>query len=613
METLASRVEQSGALSAADAVVVVARVVELLRAAGRPHGRVAPVNVCFTGDALDALEIIPPERAERDPSSMSPAALDWDPARESDDVWSSGCLLYFALTGERPWPADDGNSSSRAQPPPPLAVFDAGDDALQEIVDHVFAREVADRVDVLEDVAAALARWTSERGGRASAQQIAPLKAPALDLSSLPPPPQLPGADGEDRETNPIYASLDEETTHPKNTIREGGPLSNRLPSTKELIARARAAPDRSSIPPAGSVPPASFSPSQLAQRLRLPSIPPTETPTPPLPRINPPKLKSSAPPPLPPSADVIEDRPTIPRTSDPRTTDPRTTEDARLGPSPAVPTSAAPPAPAKRSRAALWLLGALALAGAGYATRDRWMGTDDATGPAAARSTGTAASVTSTASAPAQETSALAQETSAAPSLSSVVSASATAFVSGDPVASASVAPIDSASLPPPVIDVAACFAPLFTEDAWAEAPPLDFVCGETDPRKGAVTVREALIKTKWGKPATGSMKEWAIMSYYELATYAAIRGRCCPDARPLELPPIAERCESLQDALNGVAKSAKKGTSETAQRAATKKFRKALICALKMGKGQVLGTYPKPTGGEESAFLKTLQRTRN
>lgn len=196
---------------------------------------------------------------------------------------------------------------------------------------------------------------------------------------------------------------------------------------------------------------------------------------------------------------------------------------------------------------------------------------------------------------------------------------ASASASPSGSsPSPSASEAPTASASSPvskAPEGDVSACVMKLFAADSFAEGshPSLEFVCREADPRLGAQKVHEALVRAGMGRTVSDGMREWAVMGWYELAAYAALRGRCCADPRPLELPPSPGTCPSMQDALSGVSASARLGATEDTQKDALAAFRKSLSCTIKSGKAKPFGNYPRPAGGEDTAFLKTLQRTRN
>jgi len=66
------------------------------------------------------------------------------------------------------------------------------------------------------------------------------------------------------------------------------------------------------------------------------------------------------------------------------------------------------------------------------------------------------------------------------------------------------------------------------------------------------------------------------------------------------------------MQDALASIASAAHAGASETDQNAAAKAFRDALLCIEKSGRTHYLGDYPPVSGGQDTTFMKTFQRTR-
>jgi hypothetical protein len=154
-----------------------------------------------------------------------------------------------------------------------------------------------------------------------------------------------------------------------------------------------------------------------------------------------------------------------------------------------------------------------------------------------------------------------------------------------------------------------------LFPPDSFDDKkrPDMAFVCTEPDPRQGAQKVHEVLVRAGMGRTVSDGMREWAVMGWYELAAFAALRGRCCPDLAPLELPPSPGTCPSLKDALDGIAKSARPGATDGAQKDAVAAFKKSLSCTIKSGKAKPFGAYPRPQGGEDTAFSKTLERTRS
>jgi hypothetical protein len=203
-------------------------------------------------------------------------------------------------------------------------------------------------------------------------------------------------------------------------------------------------------------------------------------------------------------------------------------------------------------------------------------------------------------------------QATAPSPLVSSTVAAQSAAPTSSAEAPS-SAAP--TASSPPlaPVTDVKACFVGLLAAGAVAEDahPDFSFICKDVDPRKASGKVKSMVVAASHGH-VTDAMREWSMMGYWELATYAAMRGRCCPNARPLEIPPSPGACPSLADALNAISAAAHPGVTESAQADAAKNFHDALRCVVKSGQEKYLGDFPPIAGGQDTAFMKTFQRTR-
>jgi hypothetical protein len=269
-----------------------------------------------------------------------------------------------------------------------------------------------------------------------------------------------------------------------------------------------------------------------------------------------------------------------------------------------------APPGKAARSRSAVVpiIAGAAAIVVGGYAVY-RVAGGDHESAPSSSvpaetRSSGSAPSTAP--SAPSSDGSAVAT----IPPTAVGPTASATVASSGEAEPSASAAPSPSAAPE----DQAECFSNLLAADSIVEGKHLDlaFVCKEADPRKAASKIRSKVIFAAGGH-VSDAMREWSMMGFYELATYAAMRGRCCPGARPLELPPSPGTCPSIQDALNAVSRAAHAGATESEQATALDGVRATLACIEKSGQAATFGDYPRLAGGQDTAFMKTFQRTRN
>lgn len=188
-------------------------------------------------------------------------------------------------------------------------------------------------------------------------------------------------------------------------------------------------------------------------------------------------------------------------------------------------------------------------------------------------------------------------------------------------PTASAAPAPVEtaavSASAPaPPAVEPSVCMKAMFPDETFTAEAPLDFVCEETNPIKGAGRVKEVIVKAA-GKTTSPGMKEWAVLGFYEMAAYGVMRGRCCPSDEPPDVvtfgaPKSPEGCEPLNDALTKIAAASKQGTSDEDASAATKAFADAVKCIVKMRTSKSFGGHPAPSGLEATVFAKTFDRAR-
>jgi hypothetical protein len=186
----------------------------------------------------------------------------------------------------------------------------------------------------------------------------------------------------------------------------------------------------------------------------------------------------------------------------------------------------------------------------------------------------------------------------------SAAASAATTAPVEAPPAtATASAAPATAAPL-----DWNACVLSQFAPQAFVSTELVDqkVVCSETDPRKGAAAIRSRLVLASGGRP-TDAMREWALLSWYEMAAFAVIRARCCAAAPPLRLPPPVGLCESVDRALDALGAAAS-GPGDVEP--AVTRLRRSLVCAALNGGDAGYPYKGRPPDGSESALLKTIER---
>ncbi|MGK3984628.1 hypothetical protein WME99_16405 [Sorangium sp. So ce136] len=160
---------------------------------------------------------------------------------------------------------------------------------------------------------------------------------------------------------------------------------------------------------------------------------------------------------------------------------------------------------------------------------------------------------------------------------------------------------------------DFAACMAPLFPDrsvDAET-AGQLSFVCAEVDPMKGVAALKGHLAQAAGAGGVSDATKEWGVLGWYDMATLAALRARCCDAPPPFELP-RAEGCPPVDAALNdlGAAVASASSPGDRALAKAARRYTRTVQCVVRVGAASRYGRKNKPNGGEASAFKKVLSR---
>ncbi|WP_437926480.1 hypothetical protein WMF37_46985 [Sorangium sp. So ce291] len=160
---------------------------------------------------------------------------------------------------------------------------------------------------------------------------------------------------------------------------------------------------------------------------------------------------------------------------------------------------------------------------------------------------------------------------------------------------------------------DFAACMAPLFpgrSVDAET-AGQLSVVCAEVDPMKGVAALKGHLGQAAGAGGVSDATKEWGVLGWYDMATLAALRARCCDAPPPFELP-RAEGCPPVDAALNdlGAAVASASSPGDRALAKAARRYTRTVQCVVRVGAASRYGRKNKPNGGEASAFKKVLSR---
>ncbi|SCG14405.1 serine/threonine protein kinase [Micromonospora echinofusca] len=188
-----------GPLPWAEAVEVGAQVADALAAAHRlgiVHRDITPANVMMTRAGVKVLDfgiatrIGAPDDDEDGgtfgtPAYVAPERLDGAPAQPATDVYSLGVLLYEALTGRVPYPADTWEQLSEAlagDGPPPLADMPGLPPEVARTCLRCLERDPLDR-PTARQVASVLRDQLLPAD-----PQAATMLAPMVTLPTLPPP-----------------------------------------------------------------------------------------------------------------------------------------------------------------------------------------------------------------------------------------------------------------------------------------------------------------------------------------------------------------------------------------------------------------------------------------
>jgi len=148
--------------------VRLAKRVEELHRLGVAHGGVSANIILSDGPSCQGRGVLGDVRqAASRPSYHSPERHEGRGISPADDTWGAAVTLYLLLTGRMPFEGttpDELRSRIASTPPPPLAVFDAGDDALQAVLDRFLARSLAHRTTNMGAFRQALEQWYPPAG-----------------------------------------------------------------------------------------------------------------------------------------------------------------------------------------------------------------------------------------------------------------------------------------------------------------------------------------------------------------------------------------------------------------------------------------------------------------
>lgn len=166
-ESVGARLGRQGSLDWREAVTITAEVASALATAharGLVHRDVTPANVMLTGSGAKIVDfgisaVIGQRDASPDgsllgtPAYLAPERLGGSSVSPATDVYALGLLLYRALTGRMPWPAENTTEALRAHlyaAPEPIPDLDGMPPVVAELCLRCLAKAPAERPGAAE-------------------------------------------------------------------------------------------------------------------------------------------------------------------------------------------------------------------------------------------------------------------------------------------------------------------------------------------------------------------------------------------------------------------------------------------------------------------------------
>jgi eukaryotic-like serine/threonine-protein kinase len=152
----------------------------------------------------------------------------------------------------------------------------------------------------------------------------------------------------------------------------------------------------------------------------------------------------------------------------------------------------------------------------------------------------------------------------------------------------------------------MATCVAGYLPKGAFVARPKLDWLCDEPDPRLGAERLRTAIVQGGAQVQVTDAMKLFSRIGWYDMPAYAVLRGGCCPDAKPIELPPPVETCADMGQAIRDIAKNvlASQSADEPIER-----YGKSVDCEVRANRAYLFRHTGKALHYQELAFRDLIK----
>jgi hypothetical protein len=158
---------------------------------------------------------------------------------------------------------------------------------------------------------------------------------------------------------------------------------------------------------------------------------------------------------------------------------------------------------------------------------------------------------------------------------------------------------------------DPAKCLPTLFAAGTFPTPPDLAEVCTGKKVMDIAKHVKAAVVKASGGHVNDG-MQEWAVLGIHEIAAVAAMRGRCCPNAAPLDVPKSPGTCPPVADVITEIEQASHKGVADADIDTVVAHFDSTARCIVRSGDTGAFGGVTALDGGETTVFQKILHRAQ-
>jgi len=150
---------------------------------------------------------------------------------------------------------------------------------------------------------------------------------------------------------------------------------------------------------------------------------------------------------------------------------------------------------------------------------------------------------------------------------------------------------------------EIAACVARVSPPGSFHEPPRVAWLCEVPDPRAGYRRMKVAVVRGSAGQ-LTPAMSLWSRLNWYGMAAVAVLRGACCGEPRPFELPPTTG-CDDTAAALDELARAV---AAREQIGPAVARYARSVGCQSASGRSAYFDLEASLGGGEATTFQEVL-----